>query len=315
MNHIPLNDFFQDAPPKRVLRLRASPEFSPLDFNLQFLERSGWSVTSDRFRFHPQQDPPPDDANELVRLIASRPPHILIRRLNKEEDYFVAFSIFLDGTIEGLSNDSDVLTHFLRGIFTEFPPSFKELSDFVLQPEVVTDQGVIGMFSGMLHGAYGWDPTHDLPPSLEESLKEARTSLAIGNYRSCVVMCRRALEGLLKFAHERLLGTKPIKNNGKSMMLNDLIVVFRNGKTIPDHLLHASDSLRTLGNVPGAHAADIKNYNFTKYDAEFALSTLLYFTEQYFTKVDTDVRTYYTLTIETEEAQQAVPSDGDKPSN
>jgi hypothetical protein len=46
---------------------------------------------------------------------------------------------------------------------------------------------------------------HDLPPSLEESISEARKSLDIGNYKSCVVMSRRALEGLLKFAHKRLL--------------------------------------------------------------------------------------------------------------
>jgi HEPN domain-containing protein len=141
---------------------------------------------------------------------------------------------------------------------------------------------------------------HDLPPSLDESLQEVQSSLAIGNYRSCVVMCRRALEGLLKFAHERLLGKKPVTKKGKELMLNDLISAFRTAKAIPEHLLFAADSLRTLGNVPGAHAADIKDYQFTKYDAEFALSTLIYFNEQYFTKVDSDVRTYYTLTIEPE---------------
>ena len=101
MSHIPLSGFFQETPSKKIFRVRALPEVSPPDFNLRFLDRSGWSLSSDRFRFHPQQEPPPDDANELVKLMASRPPHILIRRLNKEEDYFVTISVFLDGKIEG----------------------------------------------------------------------------------------------------------------------------------------------------------------------------------------------------------------------
>ena len=51
---------------------------------------------------------------------------------------------------------------------------------------------------------------HDIPPSLEESILEARKSLDIGNYKSSIVMSRRAVEGLLKFAHKRLLGTDEI---------------------------------------------------------------------------------------------------------
>ncbi len=300
MSHISLEDYFDNKPPQKVYRVIAEPDFSPLDFNLEFLKRSGWSLSADRFRFHTQQAAPPEEANALVKFMALRPPHLLIRRLNKEEDYFVAISIFVDGKIEALGNDSDMLIHFITGIFTEFPPAFKEVGDFSIVTEEITDESSIAMFCGMLHGAYGWDPLCDLPPSLAESLDEAQTSLAIGNYRSCVVMCRRALEGLLKFAYERLLGKKPVNNKGRDFMLNDLITAFRNAKAIPEHLLYAADSLRTLGNVPGAHAADIKDYCFTKYDAEFALSTLLYFNEQYFTKVDTEVRNYYTMTIEPE---------------
>jgi uncharacterized membrane protein YraQ (UPF0718 family) len=53
-----------------------------------------------------------------------------------------------------------------------------------------------------------------------------------------------------------------------------------------------------LGNVPGAHAAEIQNYQFTRYDADFAFASAVYFIEQYFAKIDTDVTQYYTLTID-----------------
>ena len=125
MNHIALADFFKESPPAKIFRVVASPDFSPLDFNLKFLDRNGWSVSSDRFRFHVQQEEPVPDAPEFVRLIASRPPHLLLRRLNKEEDYFVAISVFVDGRIEALGNDKEVLLRYLNGIFTEFPPSYK----------------------------------------------------------------------------------------------------------------------------------------------------------------------------------------------
>jgi HEPN domain-containing protein len=141
-------------------------------------------------------------------------------------------------------------------------------------------------FYGMLAGAMGWDPMHDVPPSLEESILEARKSLDIGNYKSSIVMSRRAVEGLLKFAHKRLLGKDPIKKNGRSMMLDDLIKAFKETDKIPEHLLQVADSLPLLGNVPGAHPADIPGYQFTRYDAEFGLASVLYFSEQYFTKID-----------------------------
>ncbi|MBX9655583.1 DUF4145 domain-containing protein [bacterium] len=124
--------------------------------------------------------------------------------------------------------------------------------------------------------------------------------MEIANYRSCVVMCRRGLEALLKFAFPRLLGREPIDARGRGLMLNALIQEFRkaNPEKIPAHLLHIGDALRVLGNVPGAHAAEIENYRFSRFDAEFAIGTLGYFVDQYFSKIDTDVGQYYTLTID-----------------
>lgn len=48
----------------------------------------------------------------------------------------------------------------------------------------------------------------------------------------------------------------------------------------------------------GAHAANIPDYQFSRYDAKFAFASLLYFNEQYFTKIDKDVRSYYSIEID-----------------
>jgi len=295
--HIPLSNYSGENSDRAVFVLNAVPNFSPIDFNLGFLRSTGWSVSVDRFRFHFQQKDEASAAHPLKQMLAAQPPHILVRKLDKEEDYFVAVSLFMNGKIRVLGNDEDRSREFLRGLILGFPPTFKEPSDLEVEATWETDSNIFAMFCGMLMGALGWDPMHDLPPSLEESISEARKSLDIGNYKSCVVMSRRALEGLLKFAHKRLLGQDPVKH-GKRMMLNDLINAFKAAKKVPEHLLQVADSLRLLGNVPGAHAADIPDYQFTRYDAEFAFASLLYFNEQYFTKIDTDVRSYYTIEID-----------------
>jgi len=203
-----------------------------------------------------------------------------------------------DGSLQILSNDSDKASDYLQGVFLGFPPSFKEPEDIVQESQWTDDEPTFATFCGMLHGAFGWDPFQDLPPFLEESIQEAQKSLEIGNYKSCVVMCRRGIEALLKFAYKRLLGQEPVDKNKRPLMLNDLIKGFKGKNKIPDHLLHVADSLRLLGNIPGAHPAEIKGYHFTKYDAEFAIASALYFIEQYFTKIDTEVKSYYTLPID-----------------
>ena len=207
----------------------------------------------------------------------------------------------IDGNIQVLSNDGDKASEYFQGIFLGFPPTFKEPEDMLIESKWSEDEKIFAIFCGMLHGAYGWDPSHDLPPFLEESIQEAHKSLEIGNYKSCVVMCRRGLEALLKFAYKRLLGKESVNKDNKPLMLNDLIKGFKGKSKIPNHLLHVADSLRLLGNVPGAYAAEIKDYQFTKYDAEFATASILYFVEQYFTKIDTEITSYYTVTIDLNE--------------
>jgi gentisate 1,2-dioxygenase len=62
-----------------------------------------------------------------------------------------------------------------------------------------------------------------------------------------------------------------------------------------------SPPIRVIGNVPGAHAAEIEGYRFSADDAEFILASVHYFIQQYFSKIDTQVNQYYTLTIDLEE--------------
>jgi hypothetical protein len=138
-------------------------------------------------------------------------------------------------------------------------------------------------------------------------MAEARATFDITNYRSCVVMCRRSLEALLKFAFPRLLAKQPVDNKGKALTLDGMIKALRatTPPKIPVHLLHIADSLRVLGNVPGAHAAEIAGYRFSRYDAEFAIGALGYFVDQYFSKIDSEVGSYYTLTVDVSDVSSA----------
>ena len=182
----------------------------------------------------------------------------------------------------------------------ECPPSFHSADEFEINEGWEGDPHLKAMFAGMLAGALGWDPDHNVPPALRDSLEEAEKALEIANYRSCVVMCRRALEALLKFAFPRLLKRPPTDKKGHGLMLNAMIEEFKKapGHPIPMHLLHVTDSVRIVGNVPGAHAEEIKDYKFTRYDAQFALASAHHFVQQYFSKIDPEVSEYYTLTID-----------------
>jgi uncharacterized protein DUF4145 len=283
--------------------LTAKPSFAPIDINLKFLSEDGWSAAGDRLRFHFQRDSEDQAKHPLAELIGSVPPHLMLRRYDREEDCFAVVRIFLDGGIQILSNDTEFAKKYLRGVFLEAPPSFHADDELETTEEWLQDSSTLAHFTGMLVGAFGWDSAHNIPPALETSLEEARKALSIANYRSCVVMCRRSLEALLKFAFPRLLGRQPVDQRGNDLMLNSLIQEFRNSnpQKIPAHLLHVADSLRVLGNVPGAHATEIQNYRFSRYDAEFAIGRVGYFVDQYFSKIDTEVGKYYTLSIDLSE--------------
>ncbi|MGB7590298.1 MAG: DUF4145 domain-containing protein [Terriglobia bacterium] len=299
VNH-PLSCYVDPASSAPVFCLRAKPRFSPLDVNVAFLARSGWNQSVDHLRFHTQQDSKIPAGHPMAQVISQLDPHLLIRRLDRDEDRFISVHASVLGEIVVLSNHADFARECFRGIFLECPPSFHTVDDFEVTEEWRTDDQTKGLFAGMLAGAQGWDPSRNIPENIQQSLDEAKRSLEIANYRSCVAMSRRTLEGVLKFGYQRLLKKQPTNKKGHGLMLKDMIQEFRKQKPsqIPEHLLHVADSIRVIGNVPGAHAADIAGYHFSRSDAEFALYATTHFLEQYFSKIDKEVTQYYTLTID-----------------
>jgi len=285
-----------------VYRLSIAPSFSPIDVNVQFIIEEGWSH-ADRLRFHTETKIKKAKRHPLAEILSTIEPHLLIRRYNREEDSFVSLHINLNGKLFVLSNDKDFAKRYVSGLFLECPPAFHSADELQIAEEWTDDPKICAMFLGLLQGALGWDPLNQIPPAIQTSLEEAEKALSIANYRSCVVMCRRTIEALLGFAFPRLLGRQAVNNKGRTLTLDSMIQSFRKQKhlPIPDHLLHILDSIRLIGNVPGAHAAEIEGYKFSKHDAEFALASVHYFVEQYFTKIDEEVSQYYTLTIDLSE--------------
>jgi Domain of unknown function (DUF4145) len=298
--HYTLEQYTNPKGPPPVFLLRVRPSFSPLDINIAFLARTGWLQSSDRLRFHHESAAQRPSDHPLGEVLREMQPHLLIRRLDRAEDSFASVHITIDGEVTVFSNGSNFARSFFAGVFLDCPPSFHTWDDVEVVEEWVDEAQVKAMFAGLLAGALGWDPSHNIPDNIQDSLDEAHKSLEIANYRSCVVMSRRTLEGVLKFGFRRLLGREPTDRRGHSLMLNAMIQEFRNTNPppIPEHLLYIADSLRLIGNVPGAHAAEIKGYQFSRSDAEFAFYATHYFLEQYFSKIDQEVTQYYTLTID-----------------
>ena len=304
-NH-PLSSYADPASGAPVFCLRAMPQFSPLDVNVAFLARSGWNQSVDRLRFHIQNESEIAPTHPIAQVMRRLDPHLLIRRFDRDEDRFISVRAYVQGEIVILSNDVDFAHGYFQGIFLECPPSFHTSEEFHINEEWKADVETKGLFAGMLAGAQGWDPSHNIPDNIQQSLDEAKRSLEIANYRSCVAMSRRTLEAVLKFGFQCLLKKQPLDKKGHGLMLNDMIQEFRKQKPspIPDHLLHVADSIRVIGNVPGAHAADIADYHLSRSDAEFALYATTHFLEQYFSKIDKEVTQYYTLTIDLTEKTQ-----------
>jgi len=276
---------------------------TPIDINLQYIIENGWSQI-DGLRFHTEIKKSLPEGHPLSEMLSNMKPNLFLRHFDIEEDEFIGISIFSDGNIQVLSNDKEHARNYISGIFLNFPPAFYTIDEFnIVEEGWVTDEILCAMFTGMLMGAMGWDPLLQIPPAIQQSLDEASKALSIANYRSCVVMCRRTIEALLKFAFPRLLGCEAVDARGRTLSLYNMIERFKQNQPliIPIHLLQLLDSIRLIGNIPGAHAGEIKGYRFTNADAEYALATVHYFLEQYFTKIDEEVTTYYTLTIELNE--------------
>jgi hypothetical protein len=86
----------------------------------------------------------------------------------------------------------------------------------------------------------------------------------------------------MQFAFRRFFEKDP-----KGMDLNAIVRKFENEKrdVIPKHWIGVLDSVRNIGNVPGAHPEG-KGYKFTRVDADLALLQTVAFREAYFSKID-----------------------------
>ena len=252
-----------------VFRLKAVPKSSPIDLNVAALcEESGWSL-SDRLRFWHTLN------GELLGV------RLMVRKLELDEQALVHCHVEADGKVTILSNSKEYATRFFNSVFLGSPPSFQSRKDWKLTGVWVNDETTVAFFASTAEGALGWGPK--VPHEIEDSMKEALRSIEKRNWKSCVVMCRRALQALMEVAYEKFFGVKP----GKGLDLNGIIRSFEklSPSPIPRHWLNIADAVRNIGNVPGAHPRPIPSYRFTKGDATLAYSNTASFVSAYFEKI------------------------------
>ena len=95
----PLSSYGDPASGAPVFRLRATPDFSPLEVNVAFLARTGWNQSVDRLRlhFHAPSDVAPE--HPLAQAISRFEQHLLIRRLDRDEDCFASVHVSFNGEV------------------------------------------------------------------------------------------------------------------------------------------------------------------------------------------------------------------------
>ncbi len=252
-----------------VFKLEAIPKSSPIDLNVAALcEESGWSL-SDRLRFW-------HTLNE--ELPGAR---LTVRKVELDEQALVHCQVEADGKVTILSNSKEYATRFFVTVFMGNAPAFRSRRDWKLKGAWVNDGTTVAFFAGTAAGALGWGLK--VPNEIEDSMKEAFRGIEKRNWKSCVVMCRRALQALMEVAYEKFFGVKP----GKGLDLNGIIRSFEklSLSPIPRHWLNIADAVRNIGNVPGAHPRPIPNYRFSKGDAALAYSNTSSFVSTYFEKI------------------------------
>jgi len=152
------------------------------------------------------------------------------------------------GALSILSNNREYAIRFFRVVFLNSPPRFAGARDWKVTSGWIADETTVAFFAGSVAGALGWGPK--VPGEIEGSLKEALDNLERRNWKSCVVMCRRALQALMETAYEKQFGAK-----ARKLDFNAIIRRFETvpSQPIPRHWLNIADSVRNIGNVPGAH--------------------------------------------------------------
>ena len=71
----------------------------------------------------------------------------------------------------------------------------------------------------------------------------------------------------------------------ETVLARELIIEFEKTSFIPKHWLKILDSIRLIGNVPGAHLVAIPKYKFVKEDALLSLQNTDAFLKAYFSQI------------------------------
>lgn len=205
----------------------------------------------------------------------------------------------MNGNVKIYSNDSRYARDFFSDIFTELPPSFHKPREWKVKGGWIKDKYSLAFFLGSLHGALGW-VSEEIPQEIKESLDEGLQAFEAKHYKSCVIMCRRAIEAVMKLAYKRFFKRGPKTSKGRDYSLYKIVRKFQNKKpeVIPRHLINVLEYIRNLGNIPGAHPTPIPKYRFTRRDAEGALFNTRLFLYSYFTKIDKEIGRVYSLKID-----------------
>jgi len=252
----------------QVFKLDAVPNSSPIEINLQALiGELGWSM-SDRLRFW-------HSLGGMAPLVG-----LTIRKLDLEEKALVHCRLDANGALSILSNNRACAIRFFRDVFLNSPPVFAGRRNWKVTSGWIAAKTTVAYFAGLVAGALGWGPK--VPNEIETSLREALDNLQRRNWKSAVVMCRRAMQALMEVAYEKQFGAKPggLDLNAVTRRFEALTPL-----PIPRHWLNIADSVRNIGNVPGAHPRTIPGYRFSKQDAELSYTNTSAFVAAYFEKI------------------------------
>lgn len=186
-----------------------------------------------------------------------------------------------DGNVRIISNDEEYAKDFF-----DFMVADKLLIDWTISTKWSQELVDVSTFMGGLLGiADKIDPLSKASREVQESLKETVGSYEAQNWKATIVMARRTIEAVLKDAYKKSFKKDPVDKNKKNLNLDNLIREFDKLQVIPKHWLRICDSIRLIGNLPGAHPVAIPNYKFSSEDALLALTNTTAFLRAYYSKM------------------------------
>jgi hypothetical protein len=267
---IPLSDYTSEKlRGAQVFKLDAAPRSYPIDINLPgLMQGSGWS---------------PSDRLQLWHNLGGIVPYtgLTIRKLDLEANALLHCTLNISGDLSLLSNHQEFANRFFRDAFVESASSFSCVNDWEVTSRWTADPTTMSFFASSVAGALGWGSK--VPPEIESWLKAALNNLEHRNWKSCVLMCRRALQILMEVAYAKQFGTKL-----ENLALHDLIRRFEAiaPGPIPRHWLNIAHSVANIGNMCVAPPGLIPGYRYSKPDAEAAYTKTSAFVGAYFKEMD-----------------------------